>query len=59
MGTPPAVSQPALCGALVRSPAAASHALVKMAPARYHADDVDVYYGVKYAVCDIIVACAE
>jgi GrpB-like predicted nucleotidyltransferase (UPF0157 family) len=38
---------------------AASYALVKMALAKYHADDVEAYYDVKDPVCDIIMEAAE
>ena len=39
--------------------AAGAYALVKVALARYHANDVDAYYDVKDPVCDIIMAGAE
>lgn len=39
--------------------AAESYARVKMALAKYHADDVDAYYDVKDPVCDLIMAAAE
>jgi hypothetical protein len=32
---------------------------VKLALARYHADDIDAYYEIKDPVCDIIMAGAE
>ena len=38
---------------------AESYALVKVALAKYHADDVEAYYDVKDPVCDIIMAAAE
>jgi GrpB-like predicted nucleotidyltransferase (UPF0157 family) len=39
--------------------AAAAYAQVKLALARYHADDSEAYYDVKDPVCDIIIAEAE
>jgi GrpB-like predicted nucleotidyltransferase (UPF0157 family) len=39
--------------------AAEAYALVKLALARYHADNVEAYYDVKDPVCDIIMAGAE
>jgi GrpB-like predicted nucleotidyltransferase (UPF0157 family) len=39
--------------------AAAAYGQVKMALARYHADNIDAYYDVKDPVCDIIMAGAE
>jgi GrpB-like predicted nucleotidyltransferase (UPF0157 family) len=38
---------------------AAAYAQVKLALARYHADDIDAYYDIKDPVCDIIMAAAE
>jgi GrpB-like predicted nucleotidyltransferase (UPF0157 family) len=38
---------------------AAAYAQVKMALARYHADDVDAYYDIKDPICDVIMDGAE
>lgn len=38
---------------------AAAYAQMKLALARYHADDVEAYYDVKDPVCDIIIVGAE
>lgn len=39
--------------------AAQAYGQVKMALARYHADDIDAYYDIKDPVCDIIMTGAE
>ena len=45
---------------LRNNPAAAlAYAQIKLALAKYHADDADAYYDIKNPVCDIIMAGAE
>jgi GrpB-like predicted nucleotidyltransferase (UPF0157 family) len=43
----------------VHATAASAYTQVKLALARYHADDIDAYYEIKDPVCDIIMAGAE